>query len=129
MNPAYKHVTDRLRIAAELTTAQVAGLLGGVVAGLVFALYISPFGAYVTLCLSIYIACIPAGTVLLATSTEFDLTLYIKACIEERTTDGRYTAGAGQQSSGYEIEGDETPGRLAVHDGDGRLDLEALWDL
>jgi len=32
--------------------------------GLVFALYLSPFSPYLTLCLSIYIASIPAGTVL-----------------------------------------------------------------
>ena len=62
MHPAYKHLTDRLRIA-ELTIPQIAGVFTGLMCGLVFALYLSPFSPYLTLFLSIYIAGVPAGTV------------------------------------------------------------------
>jgi hypothetical protein len=127
MNPAYKHLTDRLRIG-ELTVPQIVGLFGGFMCGIVFALYISPFGAYPTLFLSIYIAGIPAGTVLLATSTEFDLWLYVKACTEEVLTDGRYTAGAGETAAGYEIEPDEPTDQLSSG-GARTLELEELWAL
>jgi hypothetical protein len=127
MNPAYKHLTDRLRIA-EMTVPQIAGLFCGLMSGLVFALYLSPFSPYLTLCLSIYIACIPAGTVLLATSTEFDLFLYVRACIGERMSDGRYTPGPGDTYTGYAIETDDTVDRLGTPTERQPVDLEALWD-
>jgi hypothetical protein len=127
MNPAYKHLTDRLRIA-ELTVPQIAGLFGGLMCGLVFALYLSPFSPYLTLCLSIYIASIPAGTVLLATSTEFNLWLLIRACIGERMSDGRYAAGPGEGSTGYVIAPDETAARVDAAGAVGLLDLGELWE-
>ncbi|MGA2163715.1 MAG: hypothetical protein ABSH36_04525 [Solirubrobacteraceae bacterium] len=111
---------------AELTVPQILGLLGGLMCGLVFALYVSPFSPYLTLCLSIYIASIPAGTVILATSTEFDLWLYVKACVGERLSDDRYAAGPGEQFTGYVIEPDLPSGRERGVGGE-RLDLGALW--
>jgi len=127
MHPAYKHLTDRLRIA-ELTVPQIAGLFGGLMSGLVFALYVSPFSPYLTLCLSIYIASVPAGTVLLATSTEFDLWLYVKACVGERLGDGRYAAGPGERFSGYVIEAEESTARLQAGGEGALLDLGELWE-
>jgi hypothetical protein len=127
MNPAYKHLTDRLRIA-ELTVPQIIGLFVGLMCGLLFALYLSPFSAYLTLCLSIYIASIPAGTVLLATSTEFDLWLYVKALIREQFTNGRYTAGPGEALTGYQITPDVTMGLTDATGSDGLLGLGELWD-
>lgn len=128
MNPAYKHLTDRLRIA-ELTVPQIAGLFAGLMCGLLFALYVSPFSPYLTLCLSIYIASIPAGTVLLATSTEFNLWLLARACVGERLSDGRYAAGPGDGFTGYVIGPDDTPARTERDAGSvGLLDPGALWD-
>jgi hypothetical protein len=117
-----------LRIA-ELTWPQIAGLFAGLMSGLVFALYLSPFSPYLTLCFSIYIASIPAGTVLLATSTEFDLWLYVRACISEQLTDGKYTAGSGEHGAGYVIRPDK-PSRkrpTSKRDDATRVDLGALW--
>lgn len=128
MNPAYKHLTDRLRIA-ELTIPQIAGLFAGLMSGLVFALYLSPFSPYLTLFVSIYIASVPVGTVLLATSTEFDLWLYVKACVGELLSDGRYMAGPGDLFTGYVIDADEPAGRSSSASGDRGLDLEELWAL
>lgn len=126
MHPAYKHLTDRLRIA-ELTVPQIAGLFGGLMCGLMFALYLSPFSPYLTLCLSIYIASIPAGTVLLASSTEFDLWLYVRACVGERLSDGRYAAGPGERLNGYVIEPDPLAGRPHTGQDMEPVDLGALW--
>jgi hypothetical protein len=128
VNPAYKHLTDRLRIG-ELTVPQIVGLFCGLMAGLVFALYVSPFSPYLTLCLAIYIACIPAGIVLLASTTEFDAWLYVRARIGESVTDGRYEAGPGVTFTGYTIEEDDTPGRLAGRRELQPPDLGSLWDL
>ncbi len=125
MNPAYKHLRDRLRFG-ELTVPQIVGIFGGLMLGLVFAMYLSPFGAYVTLAVSIYIGCIPAGTVLLATSTEFDLWLFCRAVVREALTDGRYQAGPGESFTGYEI----TPEVASEENAAGGLqplDLEEIW--
>jgi hypothetical protein len=126
VNPAYKHLTDRLRIG-ELTVPQIVGLFCGVMAGLLFALYVSPFSPYLTLCLAIYIACVPAGVVLLASSTEFDAWLYLRTRLGESMVDGRYEPGPGFTFTGYSIQVDRTsPGRARELQ---QPDMGALWDL
>jgi hypothetical protein len=127
MNPAYKHLSDRMRIA-ELTIPQIVGLSCGFLCGLVFALYVSPFGAYPTLFLSIYIATIPAGAVLLASTTEFDVWLFLRACVRDRLSEGRYVPGPGPDGEGYVIEGDHDGQRRGVDEDTQARDLEAIWD-
>ena len=126
MNPAYKHLRDRLRIG-DLTVPQMIALFGGFMGGLVFALYLSPFSPYLTLCLSIYIACVPAGSVILASTSEFDLWLYLRACIRDGFSDGRYLAGPGEPTVGYSIEPDVDDGRPRSGASD-PLVLGELWD-
>jgi hypothetical protein len=125
MNPAYKHLRERLRIG-ELTVAQMVALFAGFMGGLVFALYLSPFSPYLTLCLAIYIACIPAGSVILASTTEFDVWLYFRAVVRDGFSDGRYMAGPGEATGGYVIDADSGP-RRAEPGAAALLDLEELW--
>ena len=127
MNPAYKHLSDRLRIG-ELTIPQIIGMFCGLMGGLVFALYITPFGAYLTLFISIYLASIPAGAVLLASTTEFDVWLYIRASVHDRLSEGRYIPGPGVSCQGYVIEADEDGVRFTRGDGLALGDLGAIWD-
>jgi hypothetical protein len=127
MNPAYKHLSDRLRIG-ELTIPQIISLFCGLMSGLVFALYISPFSPYLTLFIAIYIASIPTGAVLLASTTEFDLWLYIRARTHHRLSDGRYIAGPGVSCQGYVIERDEDGARSTRDDELACLELGAIWD-
>jgi hypothetical protein len=122
MNPAYKHLKARLRIG-DLTIPQLIALFCGLMGGLLWALYISPFGPYLTLFISIYVACIPAGSVLLASSTEFDVWLYLRAALRDAFTDGHYMAGPGQPTAGYAIGRENNPHR----DARGGLDLEDIW--
>jgi hypothetical protein len=124
MNPAYKHLQDRLRIG-DLTVAQIVAMFCGFMAGLVWALYLSPFSPYLTLFTAIYLACLPAGSVLLASSTEFDLWLYLKGCVRETFTDGRFTAGAGELSEGYSITAD--PARSGERAATAPPQLGDLW--
>jgi hypothetical protein len=125
VNPAYKHLRARLRIG-ELTVPQMIALFCGLMAGLGWALYLSPFSPYLTLFISIYLACIPTGTVLLASTTEFDLWLYFRACVRDAFSDGEYLAGPGAPTDGYAIDPDgdasSTPPGAAR-----RLDLEEIW--
>lgn len=125
MNPAYKHLQDRLRIG-DLTVPQIVAMFCGFMGGLVWALYVSPFSPYLTLFTAIYLACLPAGSVLLASSTEFDLWLYLKGCVRESFTDGRFTAGPGEGTDGYSIftEADRA-GERAVSAAP--LELRDLW--
>jgi hypothetical protein len=125
VNPAYKHLRDRLRIG-DLTVPQIVSMFCGFMGGLVWALYLSPFSPYLTLFTAIYLACLPAGAVLLASSTEFDLWLYLRACVREAFTDGRFTAGAGELSGGYSITVDaDRTGRGTVSGA--RPRLEDVW--
>jgi hypothetical protein len=125
VNPAYTHLRDRLRIG-ELTVPQLIALFCGLMAGLVWALYLSPFSPYLTLFISIYLTCIPAGSVLLASTTEFDLWLYLRACVRDAFSDGRYMPGPGARSDGYAIDADVD----ALRSGGGsvsRVGLEEIW--
>jgi hypothetical protein len=126
VNPAYKHLSDRLRIG-ELTVPQIISLFAGLMCGLVFALYVSPFGAYLTLFISIYLASIPMGSVLLASTTEFDLWLYIRALVADRLSDGQYVPGPGVTCEGYVIDG-EVDGRTLAGQTGSPVDLGAIWD-
>jgi hypothetical protein len=127
MNPAYKHLSDRLRIG-ELTIPQIVSLFCGLMSGLVFALYISPFSPYLTLFIAIYLASIPTGAVLLASTTEFDLWLYIRASMHHRFSDGRYIAGPGVSGEGYVIEPDQDRARSRSRDELAPVELGAIWD-
>jgi hypothetical protein len=116
---------DRLRIG-DLTVPQIVSMFCGFMGGLVWALYVSPFSPYLTLFTAIYLACLPAGTVLLASSTEFDLWLYLRACVREAFTDGRFTAGGGETTDGYSITADaDHTGQRAVSCT--RPRLEDVW--
>lgn len=127
MNPAYKHLSDRLRIG-ELTIPQIISLFCGLMCGLVFALYVSPFSPYLTLFIAIYIASVPTGTVLLASTTEFDAWLYLRATVHDHFTDGRYIAGPGVTCQGYVIDPDEDSQRFAAGRDRQTVDLGAIWD-
>jgi hypothetical protein len=128
MNPAYKHIRDRLRFG-ELTIPQIIALFCGLMCGLVFALYISPFGPYLTLFIGIYIASIPMGAVLLASTTEFDLWLYLRARVHDRITDGQYVAGPGVTCIGYSIEPEDELVNFNRRSQTRPVDLEAIWDV
>jgi hypothetical protein len=127
MNPAYKHIRDRMRIG-ELTVPQIISLFCGFMGGLVFALYLSPFGSYLTLFVAIYIATIPTGAVLMASRTPLDQWLYLRAAIHDHASDGRYIPGAGETCEGYAIEADEDGLRFSGRDQPKTVDLGAIWD-
>ena len=127
MNVAYKHLESRLKIG-EFTVIQWAGFFAGVMAALMWAMYLSPFGAYVTLITSVYLGGVPAGAAFLASISDFDLWLHLKAVVRHRRMVGRYVPGAGQVAGGYVLIADTSEQLVsAAQAPDPDLDLAELW--
>jgi hypothetical protein len=126
VNVAYKHLEAKLRIG-ELTVGQWGGLLAGVGLAICWGLYLSPFGAYLTLLSAIYLGGIPAAAAFLASLSEFDFWLLVRSALAWRRAEGRYLAGPGEQASGYLVLREQIPRELAFPDEAG-LELEGLWE-
>jgi hypothetical protein len=124
MNVAFKHLEAKLRFG-DLSIAQWASVLGGVLGALAFTQYLSPFGGTLGLIAGVYLGAIPASAAFLASVTEFDLAGTARAALRWRRTRGRYLPGGGQAALGYAVAGDQrdrdaaplTPGAA----------LEGLW--
>ena len=129
MNVAYKHLDTKLRIA-ELTVGQWVGVLGGLAIAILWATKLSPFGGYATLISAIYLGAVPAGAVVLAGYTEFDLWLLVRSALGWRRLDGRFAPGAGEAVRGYVLrdeEDDERGPAAAARPRVTELDLKSLW--
>jgi hypothetical protein len=129
MNVAYKHLDTKLRIA-ELTVGQWVGVLAGVAIAIVWATKLSPFGGYATLVSAIYLGAVPAGAVVLAGYTEFDLWLLVRSAIRWRRAEGRYAPGAGEAAHGYVLrdESDDENGTGGARPRVAELDPQSLWE-
>lgn len=127
MNVAYKHLESKLKIG-EFTITQWAGFFVGVMAALMWVMYLSPFGAYITLVTSVYLGGLPAGAAFLASVSDFDLWLHLKALVRHRRMIGRYVPGPGAAVGGYVLTADrsEILAAAAVSPDDD-LDLAELW--
>ena len=128
MNRAYKHLETRLTIA-ELTLGQWAGVIGGVALAVGWGMYLSPLGDFPTLLSAIYLGGLPAMTAFLASQTDFDLWLRLRAVARYRQRRDRYLAGGGETALGYLVSPIPTTanGRPPT-DRPLELELTALWD-
>lgn len=124
MNLAYKHLESKLKIA-DMTLGQIAGAFLGLVAGGVWAMYVSPFGVYVTLFTAVYIAGVPVGAAFVASVSDFDLWLYVRSALGYRRGDLRFQPGPGESAVGYVVLVDD--GRDTTSSTTPDLDLETLW--
>lgn len=126
MNAAYKHLETRLRIA-ELTLSQWAAVLGGIALAILWGGFLSPFSKYLTLFTSIYLGGIPTVLALIASQTEFNIFVRLRAMARWRRGADRYEAGAGE-AHGYVIVPDPAAARSRVGERVPELDYAALWD-
>jgi hypothetical protein len=128
VNVAYKHLDSKLRIL-ELTIGQWLCVLVGLGAAILWAYELSPFGLQLTLISAIYIGALPAGAVLFANFTEFDLWLLVRSAAGWRRLEGRFAPGPGDSARGYVLVelADGRDGRGAER-GATELDLAALWE-
>ena len=126
MNAAFKHLEDRIRLG-ELTLAQWGWLTFGVLCALAWGLYISPFGALLTLFTAIYVAGLPALAALFAGFTEFDFLGFARNSWRWWRSDGRFLPGGAGEPSGYVVRADDRAGaRTAASPAP---ELEGLWAL
>jgi len=127
MNIAYKHLDAKLRIA-DLTVGQWMGLFAGLIAGMGYGTYLSPFGQMLTLVTAIYIAGIPIAAIFLASFSEFDFWLLVRSAVRWRRLDGRYLPGPGTPTPGYRLTAPPDELRHAERERVAELDLGALWE-
>ena len=125
MNLAYKHLNSKLKIA-ELSIGQWASVLVGVLVGIGWARFVSPFGTYLTLISTVYIAGVPVAAAFVAAAPEFDLWQYVRAAVAFHRRPGRFQPGAGETAMGYVIYSDEAD-EADVDPNTPNLDLESLW--
>lgn len=126
-NLAYKHLESKLKIG-ELTVVQWAGFFTGVMLAIAWAMYVSPFGAYITLITAIYLGGIPAAAAFLASVSDFDVWLHLRAMAAWRRATGRFQPGPGDSAHGYVLTTDERDSDdVAIADFI-HLDLTTLWE-
>ena len=125
MNAAPAHLEAKLRFW-EFTIGQIAAVVAGVLAGLLWASHLSPVGGLAAAVSSAYIAGVPVAAAFVASQTEFDLWGLLAAIARWRRLDGRYLPGPGPNAHGYRLTGeaDHQPGGRVA----GELDLDALWE-
>jgi hypothetical protein len=126
VNIAYKHLEARLRIG-ELTPGQWASLVLGFALAAGWGMYLSPFGAYVSLLSAVYLGAIPAGAALLASAAEFDIWLLVVSVVRWRRGSGRYLPGPGSAAIGYRVIPDADE-RRPDHAPVPLLEARSLWD-
>ena len=102
MNPAFKHLDAKLRIA-ELTIRQWAGIFIGVLVAFAYASFLHPFGTMVTMASAVYVGGLPIAAVLVAGLSEFDVWLVLRSAKRWRSEDERYLAGPGVATNGYRV--------------------------
>ncbi|MDW5592955.1 hypothetical protein VSS74_01310 [Conexibacter stalactiti] len=125
MNSAYKHLETKLKLG-ELTLGQWAGIVFGLVVAIGWGMYLSPFGAYVSLFSAVYVGGIPVMAAWVASQADFDLWQHLAAAARWRRGSHVFLPGAGSSATGYAVV--VAPTRAASNAAAPDLDLEALWN-
>jgi hypothetical protein len=128
MNPAYKHLDAKLRLA-ELTIGQWLGAVCGLGGALLWGFSLSPFGPTLTLVSAIYVGALPAGAAFVASVSEVDVWLIVRSAAHWRRSQTRFVAGAAAAPArGYLVHPEaagagarDRPVELA------EIDLASLW--
>src|SRR6185312_2858572 len=125
--PTYRHLEAKLRVA-ELTIAQWAGVGVGLLLAFGWA-QLSPFGTKLTLFVGIYLAGLPATVAFVASQTDYDFWIHVRALGRWHAGGGRYAPGPGAAAHGYALRAPSSRERDALADRSvPALDIDALWE-
>ncbi|HXE43796.1 MAG TPA: hypothetical protein VN635_01225 [Conexibacter sp.] len=125
--PTYRHLEAKLRVA-ELTIAQWAGVGVGLLLAFGWA-QLSPFGTKLTLFVGIYLAGLPATVAFVASQTDYDFWIHVRALGRWHAGGGRYAPGPGAAAHGYALRAPSSRERDALADRSvPALDVDALWE-
>ena len=127
INPAPAHLESKLRFFWDFSVGQIAAVFAGVMLGVVWAKFLSPFGGMGGALSGAYIAALPVIPVFVSSQTEFDLCGLVAGALRWRRLDGRYVPGAGESPGGYVLVVEHAEVDLASR-GALDLDLQALWE-
>ena len=127
MHTAPAHLESKLRFW-DLSVGQIAAAFLGIMLGVVWAKFVSPFHGMWGAMSGAYIAALPVIPVFVASQTEFDLTGLVTGAVRWRRLEGRYLPGAGEDASGYRLVVEHAAIDLAGGAGALDLDLHALWE-
>ena len=127
MRSAPAHLESKLRFW-DFSIGQIAAAFAGIMLGVTWAKYLSPFHGMWGAMSGAYIAALPVIPVFVSSQTEFDLCGMVLGALRWRQLEGRYLPGAGESASGYVLSAehadtDPADGADAVE-----LDLQALWE-
>ncbi len=127
MDPSvsYRHLDSKLRLG-ELTFGQWGCVAAGVLAAIGYALYLHPFGPYLTLATAVYLAGIPALLALIASLYEVRLGLIARSIVRHLREEGRYLPGPGEDSHGYVLRAADSADQDAAT-GARSFEAERLW--
>ncbi len=127
MNAAPAHLESKLRFW-DFSVGQIAAAFAGILLGVVWAKFISPWNGMWGAMTGAYIAALPVIPVFVASQTEFDLGALVVGAVRWRRLDGRYVPGSGEDRGGYAITAEASDVDLAGNPHALDLDLAALWD-
>jgi len=127
VNAAPAHLESKLRFW-DFTVGQLAAAFAGILLGVVWAKFISPWNGMWGAMTGAYIAALPVIPVFVASQTEFDLGALVVGAVRWRRLDGRYVPGSGEDRGGYAITAETFGADLAGNPHALDLDLAALWD-
>jgi hypothetical protein len=127
MNVAYKHLNAKLKIG-DLTAGQWASALLGVVLMLGWGFYLSPLSSYPTIITAVYLGGVPVALALLANYAELNIWRFATKALTWGRAEGAYSAGPGDQYTGYVLAPDPRAEQNARRGERQLLDLSTLWD-
>jgi hypothetical protein len=125
-NVTYKHLEGRT-VVGQFTLGQWVQLLAGMVAALVFGIYLSPLPAMPTIFLACLLPGLPLAASYGAMGLEFSLGQGARAAWRFWRHPRRYLPGPGGSARGYLVEPDPDP-YYEPGEADLKPELGELWD-
>ena len=127
MHTAPAHLESKLRFW-DFSVGQIAAAFAGIMLGVVWAKFVSPFHGMWAAMSGAYIAALPVIPVFVASQTEFDFCGLVAGAFRWRRLDGRYVPGPGELITGYLLVAEHAEIDLTGDSDAADLELQVLWE-